>query len=378
MDKKTLENDPIIFSEQTRKSIKKSSKKLNDIPAEDTDLLVKNHLDEPKEQQDDLKYQKIVEFSPNLIVVHDLEGRIRYMNSAGRNLLRISHLDEIVNKNIHDILFHTDSSDGNLKTVYSSINNDRFKKTRGILKRKDNSTVPVEMTTVFFFFEGSPANQINAEDISRQVEAEEKRKIAEKELIRSKKDYRDLFYGMLDGFAVHEMIYDKNGEPCDYRFLKVNTAFEKMSGLKSDDIIKKRALELLPGLEKSWIERYGQVVKTGVPARFENFVKKMNKYFEVYAYRPQEEQFACVYQDITERKQMEKALRDSEKKYKTLIENVPGMIYKAYPDWSAEIICGSIEICGYTEKELNSGDGKWLSIVHPEDKDRVFAEGHDL
>ena len=82
--------------------------------------------------------------------------------------------------------------------------------------------------------------------------------------------------------------------------------------------------------------------------------------------------------DISERKQAEKALKESELKHKTLVHNIPGMVYRGYSDWSAEIISGSEEICGYTNKELNSEKEGWLSIIHSDDKARVFREGSEL
>ena len=79
--------------------------------------------------------------------------------------------------------------------------------------------------------------------------------------------------------------------------------------------------------------------------------------------------------DITERKRAEVELRESEAKYKTLVLNIPGMVYRGYPDWSADILNGSEELCGYTKKELDAQEEKWLSIIHPDDKERVLLEG---
>ena len=36
--------------------------------------------------------------------------------------------------------------------------------------------------------------------------------------------------GMTEGFALHEIICDENGEPCDYRFLEINPSFERLTG----------------------------------------------------------------------------------------------------------------------------------------------------
>ncbi len=82
--------------------------------------------------------------------------------------------------------------------------------------------------------------------------------------------------------------------------------------------------------------------------------------------------------DITERKQAEAILRESEIKHKTLIKNIPGMVYRAYPDWSAKIVSGCEKISSYTTGELNSKEKNWLSIIHPDDTERVFKEGSVL
>jgi len=83
-------------------------------------------------------------------------------------------------------------------------------------------------------------------------------------------------------------------------------------------------------------------------------------------------------QEVDERKQAEEALKESELKHKTLVHNIPGMVYRGYTDWSAEIISGSEEICGYTNKELNSEKESWLSIIHSDEKARISMEGYEL
>jgi len=117
-----------------------------------------------------------------------------------------------------------------------------------------------------------------------------------------------LIESMIEGIALHEIILDDDGEPCDYRFLDVNHAFEDMTGLKAKDIIGRTALEVLPGIERSWIERYGVVATTGVAARFEDYSGELGKYFGVAAYSPQPGQFVTVVSDVTERKEEDAAL----------------------------------------------------------------------
>jgi PAS domain S-box-containing protein len=122
---------------------------------------------------------------------------------------------------------------------------------------------------------------------------------------KAEQDYQTLFHEMLDGFSLHEIICDKQGSPVDYRFLAVNPAFERMTGLKADNIEGRTVLEALPGIEQYWIETYGRVALTGEPASFENYSKDLAKYFEVKTFRPAPNQFACFFYDITERKEGE-------------------------------------------------------------------------
>ncbi len=124
---------------------------------------------------------------------------------------------------------------------------------------------------------------------------------------------KKLFQSMIDGFAIHEMIYDENGNPIDYRFLEVNPAFETLTGLKGTDVIGKTALQMFPELEPIWLMRYGDVAKNGQPCRFTEYSAPLKRYFEVSAFCPKSGQFACVFSDITENKMLQDQLRQAEK-----------------------------------------------------------------
>jgi PAS domain S-box-containing protein len=128
---------------------------------------------------------------------------------------------------------------------------------------------------------------------------------AEESLRSSEENYRTLFSEMLDGFALHEIICNADGEPADYRFLAINPAFERLTGLKKEDLIGRTVLEVMPDTERQWIDIYGKVALTGEPAFFNNYSAGLNKHFEVTAFRPAPNQFACIFSDITERKQAE-------------------------------------------------------------------------
>ncbi|MBI5382301.1 MAG: PAS domain S-box protein [Opitutae bacterium] len=125
--------------------------------------------------------------------------------------------------------------------------------------------------------------------------------------------YQTLFTQMLDGFALHEMIFDEAGRPADYRFLVANPAFERITGLKAEQIVGRRLLEVLPDSERKWIEIYGGVVLTGEPRRFEEYSSALKKHFDILAFRPEPGQFACLIRDVTDRKQLESQFLQAQK-----------------------------------------------------------------
>jgi PAS domain S-box-containing protein len=118
-------------------------------------------------------------------------------------------------------------------------------------------------------------------------------------LRRSEEDLRLIFEGMLEGFALHEILCDEAGVPVDYRFLSINPAFEKMTGLPASEVIGKTVREIMPGIEAVWIERYGRVALTGEPVDFKEHSSALGRDFHVTAYRPQPGRFAVVFEDIT-------------------------------------------------------------------------------
>lgn len=131
------------------------------------------------------------------------------------------------------------------------------------------------------------------------------RAASELERRRMEEKYQSLFREMLDGFAVHEIICDAAGNPVDYRFLAANPAFERMTGLRSDEIVGKTVRQVLPHIDEKWIETYGRVALTGEPVHFENFSEELGRYFIVTAFRPERNRFACIVEDVTERKRTE-------------------------------------------------------------------------
>ena len=128
----------------------------------------------------------------------------------------------------------------------------------------------------------------------------------------SEERYRNLFNTMDEGFCIVEMIFDAQQRPVDYRFLEVNPAFEKQTGLYEAQ--GKLMRTLAPEHEAHWFESYGKVAQTGEPVHFINEARQLNRWYEVYAYRigmAEDRRVAIIFNDISERKQAEEKLQTS-------------------------------------------------------------------
>jgi PAS domain S-box-containing protein len=139
---------------------------------------------------------------------------------------------------------------------------------------------------------------------------------AEEALRKSENRYRLLFENMTSAFALHQMIYDENQTPIDYSYIEANPAFERLTGVPINTLIGKNVLSLLPDLEDHWIKTFGNVAKTGEPIRYINYVVDLQKYFDTYSFSPEKDQFAVVFNDITEQVKAEQALKESENRFR--------------------------------------------------------------
>ena len=143
-----------------------------------------------------------------------------------------------------------------------------------------------------------------------------------KSMEKSNNQLKTLFDNMQEGFARHEIICDENGKPIDYIYLDVNNAFERITGLKKSDILNRRVLDILPGTERDWIEKYGEVALNGVTLTFNNYSRELNSFFTVSVYSPQPKQFVTIFTDVTRLKRLEQELRQEKALLQTTLHSL--------------------------------------------------------
>ena len=127
---------------------------------------------------------------------------------------------------------------------------------------------------------------------------------------RGEPGYRTLFQNSISGIGLHEIVTDPQGRPIDYVFLDVNPAFEELAGLRREDVLGRRATEVLPGSgQESLIEIFGRVALTGEAARFEQHSPPLDRYYDIVAFGWGRGRFAAVFTDVTEQRRAGEQLR---------------------------------------------------------------------
>jgi len=66
--------------------------------------------------------------------------------------------------------------------------------------------------------------------------------------------------------------------------------------------------------------------------------------------------------------QTEAALRQSERNYRLLVQNIPALVYRGYADGRVDFVDDKVEgVTGYTREDFSSGRITWPEIILPED-----------
>ncbi len=136
------------------------------------------------------------------------------------------------------------------------------------------------------------------------------RREMERQLVESQQRYQTLFNSIDEGFGVLEVIFSSEGEPIDYRFIEVNDAVARQTGLENP--VGRTARELVPDLESHWFEIYGRIARSGEAERFDAPAAALDRHYEAYAFPVgpvDQHRIGVLFRDISDRKRAEQQHR---------------------------------------------------------------------
>jgi len=297
------------------------------------------------------KFRIIAECSPNMIFINR-KGRVMYANKKCEDITGYKRKE----------FYSPDFDFFNLiaKESQSLIRKNYNKHLKGqevlpyeyTLITKKNKRIDAIITTKLIDYGGEKAILGIITDITD-------RKRIEKKLEESEENYRQLAGSILDVFF--EM--DK-----DLKYTYWNKASEKLTGISAKDAIGKSLYEIFPDVKGTKVEKkYKEVIRTQRPSTFVNKYNlgDENYFFEISAY-PSERGLSVFVKDITERKKAEEDLKESEERFRDLVEKADIAImiddregkFKYFNKKFAELF-------GYSEKAMRKQSIQ--TLIHPDD-----------
>ncbi len=142
------------------------------------------------------------------------------------------------------------------------------------------------------------------------------RKVIEEKIKENEEKFRTLFTEMKQAYSLYEAIYDKRGDIEDAILIEANPEYEKIVNKKREEIIGKKISEIYPNLKKQEVNPIailGRTAITGETVISEYYNKDVGKWLLAKSFSPMKDHAAILFEDITEKRKMEKELEKERK-----------------------------------------------------------------
>lgn len=175
-----------------------------------------------------------------------------------------------------------------------------------------------------------------------------------------------LFDNMLNGMALHKIVFDENNKPIDFEYVHVNKIFEEHSGLTKDEIIGQRLTKLFPRItntEPNLITIYSEVSTTGKSQTLEFYFEDLQKWFLISVYSLETNYVSTISINITEDKKLKINLLKAQKI--GLVGNWSFRVSDGKIQWSDEMY----HIYGQDKDTVELNYDNLMTWIHPEDRE---------
>ncbi|MHA2256246.1 MAG: PAS domain S-box protein, partial [Candidatus Heimdallarchaeaceae archaeon] len=278
-------------------------------------------------QESEERYRKLVDTSPDSIILADMNGYIILANEQSAKMHGAENAEELIGTNIKE-LTSVDDQDKILESLKSPYPSSEERAQEYTLLRKDGSSFPAELSsTIILDNEGKPAALMGVgRDISE-------RKKSELEIIESEEKYRLLFDRANDMVLVHRLasglqksfIVDANERACELlEYDKEELITISTNRIDSDKVWEETQVipEVREEMKLKGFATFERILvsKTGklIPTEASSHIVRIKG----------EDLVMSIFRDISERKEAEKALKESEEKYRSFVQSFDGIAFR--------------------------------------------------
>ncbi|MDM8555728.1 PAS domain S-box protein [Desulfococcaceae bacterium HSG7] len=177
-------------------------------------------------------------------------------------------------------------------------------------------------------------------------------KASDMEQRESERKFKGLFAGMSAGVVFCKAVYDENGNMTDSILKDMNPVYEKLANLKKETAIGRKVSEMLRGIGLEWFSTFDEVLKTGNSVSFEMYHENSKKYYSIFAYYSEKDEFVAIFDDITIQKKAILALKESKNHFKALSEATYEAIFISDKGICIEVNQAASQMFGYSYNEL--------------------------
>ncbi len=317
--------------------------------------------DKEELRESEEKYRRLVELSPDMILVYSQEGTIEFINETGMNILGGSAIKDIIGKSAFDFVSEEDHKSIRKRIQNSYKSNKSAPIEEKTFIRLDGTSVQVETSAMPFKYNGKPAFQVIARDITERKQAEE--------ALLSEKLLAEEYINSLPGLFY---VFDEE------RFVKWNKEWETVSGYSADEISQMYGTDFFEGSDKTLIaDRMRKVFVDGIADAEAEIVTKQGKRIPHYFSGIRKEfhgkpHLVGLAIDITARKLAEKALKESQANL------LQAQFIARMGDFAWNIATGSVtwsegmhKLLKYDKDEKIDYKKVNSDVHHPDDLERV-------
>jgi two-component system, cell cycle sensor histidine kinase and response regulator CckA len=263
-------------------------------------------ITERKRMEQELKksielYHDLVETAQDLIWQCDGEARYTYLNPAWESVLGY-RLDEMLGKKFADFQ-QEDRASLDSREFLRLLRDGMTMGYETVHLSKDGRSIHLVFNAKYI--KDADGTIIGTRGTAYDIT---ERKKMEMELRKSEERLSSLFSNMAEGVALHEIVFDNAGTPVNYRIIDCNLQYEKIIGIKRENVLGKLATEVYQMPEPPYLAEFATPGMTGVPAHIEVYFAPMDIYFDISIAPWGKNGFATIFTDISQRKKSEAAI----------------------------------------------------------------------